>query len=484
MVNLFSMKKVVAGTICILGLLFYASAQNYHAVNGSSYAGSLGIGNNPSSILSTPYNWDLTLIGAQFKASTNAITIHDFSLLSPSKNSTWSINEGDFERKARTNFNINLLNGRIALDRKTAIGFGINLRGYGRVKTQPYNYDDSIRDVRDFFAINPTNRPYGGKFIGSSWVEIFGTYARTVWDRPDSRLNAGLTLKASRGLTGGFANAENIRFQSHSDGNHQYFTLQNGSVNYGYSSNFDRIEDGKSSRQNRHDFLSYTEGGASFDLGVEYLVKSGAVPTYDEDDYFDYEWKIGVSLLDVGMNQYKYGLESATANGMQTNIADSSLEQKFTNISSLEEFNDSLATVVESFSPLTGKFTVMNPTRLVVNVDRFIYDAFYMNAEVSINLSSLAGNKYHHVEEMNFITLTPRWETKNLGAYLPIQINSAGNFWIGGALKVGPLLFGVHNWANIFAKDKMQKGGGYIAILIRPGKIIGTKLDRRLNCPD
>jgi hypothetical protein len=114
---------------------------------------------------------DLTLVGAQFKASTNIITIHDFSLLSPSKKSTWSINEGDFERKARTNFNINLLNARIALNRKTAIGFGINLRGYGRIRTDPYNFDDSLKDVRDFFAINPTNRPYGGKFIGSSWVE-------------------------------------------------------------------------------------------------------------------------------------------------------------------------------------------------------------------------------------------------------------------------------------------------------------------------
>jgi hypothetical protein len=484
MANLFSMKKVIAGAICILVLLSFSEGQNYHAVQGSSYAGSLGIANNPSTMLSTPYGWDLTLAGLQFKASTNIITIHDFSLLSPSKKSTWSMNEGDFERKARTSFNVNLLNARIALDRRTAIGFGVNVRGYGRIRTEPYNFDDSVTDIRGFFAINPTNRPYGGKFIGSSWVEIFGSYARTIWDRPDSRLNAGLTLKASRGLTGGFANIESVRFQSHTQGNQQYFTLQSGEVNYGYSSNFDRINDNKNTSQNARDFLSYTEGGASFDLGVEYLMKSGAIPTYDEDDYYDYEWKIGISLLDVGVNQYKYGLESATASGLQSNIADSSLDQKFSNISSLEQFNDSLATIVESFSPLTGKFTVMNPTRLVVNVDRFIYDAFYINAELSINLSPMAGSKYHHVEEMNLITLTPRWETKNLGAYLPIQINSAGNFWIGGAFKAGPLLFGVHNWANIFAKDKIQKGGAYIALVIRPGKIIETKKDRRLNCPD
>ncbi len=484
MENLFSMKRLFVTGIFVLGACFANYAQNYHAVQGSSYAGSLGTANNPSSILSTPYSWDLTLAGAQFKATTNIITIQDFSLLSPSKKSTYSINNGDFERKARANFNFNLLNARIALNRKNAIGFGLNIRGHGRIRTDPYNFSDTISDLRDFFAINPTNRSYGGKFVGSSWMEIFATYSKTIWDRPDSRLNAGFTLKASRGLTGAFANAENIRFQSHSQGNYQYFTLESGGINYGYSANYDGIDDNKTNRQNRRDFLSRTEGGASFDLGVEYLLKSGAIPTYDEDDYYDYEWKIGVSLLDIGLNQYKYGIESAVASGLASDVADSSLEQKFLDINSMAEFNDSLATIVESFAPLTGKFTVMNPTRLVINVDRFLYEAFYVNAEMSINLSPLAGKKYHHVEELNFITVTPRWETKNLGAYLPIQVNAAGNFWIGGAFKAGPLLFGVHNWANIFSKDKIQRGGGYVALVIRPGAIVSEKRDRRLNCPD
>lgn len=477
------MKKCIASCHFLI-VLFSAVAQNYHAVQGSSYAGSLGMMNNPASMLSTPYSWDLTLAGAQFKAWTNIITIHDFSLLSPSKKSSYSINQGDFERKGRTSFNFNLLNGRIAINRKTAIGFGVNIRGIGRVRTDPFNFHDSLVNVRDFFAVNPTNRPLAGKFIGSTWIEIFGSYARTIWDRPDSRLNAGITLRASRGLSGAYAQLENVRFKSHTQGNYEYFTLESGTLTYGYSSNYDRINDNKNTRQNARDFLSYTEGGAAFDLGAEYFIKSGAVPTYDEDDYFDYEWKIGLSLLDVGLNQYKYGVESATVSGIQPNIADSTLEQKFDDINSLAEANDSLATVVESFAPIAGKFSIINPTRLVVNVDRFLYDAFYINAELSINLSPIAGNKYRHVEELNFITVTPRWETKNLGLYLPLQLTAAGNFWVGGAFKAGPLLFGVHNWANIFSKDKIQKGGAYLALVIRPGKIIEQKKDRRLNCPD
>src|SRR5262245_46816535 len=144
------MKKVIS-SLCFLCACAAALGQNYHAVQGSSYAGSLGIANNPSSMLSTPYHWDLTLAGAQFKSSTNIITIHDFSLLSPSKKSSYSINEGDFERKARVSFNVNLLNARIGLDRRTTIGFGLNVRGIGRVRSDPFNFDDSIKNVRDFF---------------------------------------------------------------------------------------------------------------------------------------------------------------------------------------------------------------------------------------------------------------------------------------------------------------------------------------------
>jgi hypothetical protein len=84
---------------------------------------------------------------------------------------------------------------------------------------------------------------------------------------------------------------------------------------------------------------------------------------------------------------------------------------------------------------------------------------------------------------MNFITVTPRWETRRLGAYLPVQYNAAGKFWIGGAFKAGPLLLGVHNWANVFSKKKMQNGGGYIALVVRAWRDTRNKTDRRLNCP-
>ncbi len=35
----------------------------------------------------------------------------------------------------------------------------------------------------------------------------------------------------------------------------------------------------------------------SFDVGVEYIIKPGQISSvFDDDDYYDYDWKIGLSF--------------------------------------------------------------------------------------------------------------------------------------------------------------------------------------------
>ncbi|MEJ0106961.1 MAG: hypothetical protein WDO19_32415 [Bacteroidota bacterium] len=93
-------------------------AQNYHAVQGSPYAGGLGVHNNPASILMAPFKWDITLIGMQGKSSSNLFTIHNYSLLSNPYKSQYRINEGNYKRFSNLSLNLNLLNARIALGRE------------------------------------------------------------------------------------------------------------------------------------------------------------------------------------------------------------------------------------------------------------------------------------------------------------------------------------------------------------------------------
>lgn len=472
----------------MLGLLLARTvivAQNYHAVNGSPYAGSLGVGNNPSSIVNTPYAWDIDVFSFQVKPITNAVTLHKYSLLTFNKTAEYQFDPGYYGRYARANANVNLLNTRIALNRRAAVAAGINIRSYTDLKTSPYAFIDTLSSARSFLLMNGGNTDYSLDLTSSSWVELFGTYAQTILDDDRQRLNAGMTVRVSRGLSGAHASLSSGKVERIIENGQEIYVLRDAAARYGYSSNYDGWKDEKGSGQNIQDFVRNSQGGASVDIGVEYLIKPMILPDFNDPDdhYYDYDWKIGLSILDIGFNQYKHSGNSRTVRGFRGEVTDMDLDEKFRNIEGVAAFNDSLATIVESMSTLRGNFNVINPMRLVLNIDRYLFDAFYINADVSVNLSQLAGDKRLYVRENNLLAITPRWETRRWGFYMPVLYNTDKQLRIGGAVKAGPLLIGVHNWATVFAKDRMQNGGGYLALVIRAGKDSREKRNRMLDCP-
>ncbi|WP_207512333.1 hypothetical protein [Longitalea luteola] len=470
--------------VTVLLLVYtYGHSQNYYAILGSNYAGSLGIGNNPASIVNTPYKWDIDIFSIQEKNATNSVIIRNYSYLSNPRNSEYSIEEGDFRRYAYTDFNVNLLNARIALNRKQAIGFGVNLRGYAHASTGRVNYIDTLGSTRDFFDLGNYARTLYGDMVHSSWAEFFVTWAQTIWDRSDARLNAGITAKVSRGISAAYVNVLNGKAAQTIHGNSFAYTLEDAFVEYAYSNNYDTWQDEKNTRQNLKDFLRNTRAGVSFDLGAEYIIKPGQVSAvFDEDTYYDYDWKIGLSILDIGFNQFRYGRNSRILSGFQDNITDTVIDVRFADVSSFDEFNERVQGVAGTVQQPGGKFHVVNPTRLVLNVDHFITGAWYINGNASLNLSSLSGSQ-HRLTELNLLTVTPRWETRRLGFYMPVHFNTKEKLWIGGAVKLGPLLLGVHNWATVFSKNKTQNGGAYLALVIRPGNSADERTDKRYRCP-
>ncbi len=462
-------------------------AQDYHAVEGSSMAGSLGIGNNPASIVNTPYPWDLDLISLQLQYGTNFISIFNESFLPPYGKGLLEGSNASGKRFGDMDFNLNLLNGRIALNRLQAVGFGLNLRASGHAQASPYNYVDTIMNPTGFFNSNQGNTNYNGYFTGTSWVEAFLTYSQTIFEDNAGRLNAGFTVKATRGLAAGVAELNNAEVLQGSNGTTNNYTVTNGSAHYGYSYNFDDWQNNKSSYGNLRNFLiTDTRGGFNFDIGAEWLIKPRGISIDNyRDDYFDYEWKIGLSFLDLGHNQFIYGSQSHYFTSTAANVTDSVLDQKFNDLHNFNQYNDSLSTIVNGFNSISqGKFRILNPARAVLNIDRPLGYDFYLNLNLSINLGQILSGHDAYDQELNLLTVTPRWETNWWGVYMPFQYNVEHQFLVGGALKAGPLLIGFHNWANIFSRNKMQNGGGYLALVIKPfSKITPKKSDKRLECP-
>src|SRR5579863_2809476 len=460
-------------TVLLFGLILSLSsqAQDYHAIEGSPYAGAIGAANNPASIVNAPYPWDVTLFSVQETNTTNGLRFADFSYLTHGIiHYTWV--DGRLTRYAAFNFNVHLFNVRLALGRNQAICFGVNIRGYGSVRTGPVDYNDTLRNMNEFFNLNE-GAQYNATGVSSSWVEGFISYGKVLLDDAYGRLNGGITLKGMRGISGAFAQLDggSVNRTITPGDPLTVYDLAAGSGRYAYSSNYDYWKKGRSTIQNLEDFLGHTRPGAAVDLGAEYLVKPQTVNVYGEgDSYYDYDWKIGVSLLDIGYNQYRYGSQSRVIGDPITSVTDSALNVKFARISSLAGFNDSMSTIVNSFNAIPGGFKVWNPARLVINIDRPLPDHFAVNTNLTLNLGGSNKGRRFFTKEITLLSVTPRWEVRRLGAYLPVEVTTDGRLWVGGAFKAGPLLMGIDNWSNLFTKTKMGNGGIYLALVIRPAK--------------
>lgn len=479
--------------ICIcLFFLHGLQAQNYQAINGSSYAGSLGPSNNPASIVEVPFVWDITPIAIQTKQTTNIIRVEKYSLLSSPDSAEISLQNGEKKKYVFSNQDIRLFNTRISLNSKAAIAFGATIRNYSYASSSKVSVQDSSKSLRDFFSINTNNTPISGEAAVSTWAEIYGTYAQTIIEEEDKLLNVGITLKINRSLASGYARADELIFSPNVGNNSKGYMLNSGNLIYGYSYNFDKIDSTASTSANARKFVKNTYAGFSADIGVEYIFK--VKEDREEGGEYAYATKLGISVMDIGSNKFKYGQYSSMAIAGKAGITDTLIENKLSSVNSVAGFNDSLASIANSFTKLTGNFSIYQPTRLVINVDQHVVHNFFINTQLTVPFSMLFSKNVLFVKDINLLAVTPRWEIKALGAYLPILYNNRNQLWVGAAFKAGPILLGTHNLANLFSKNKMQAGGFYLALTIRPGKIYNRaahypddkslrKQNKNLNCP-
>ena len=461
---------------CLLFFNFLL-AQNYQAINGSSYAGSLAPSSNPASIVHVPYAWDITPFSVQVKHTTNTYMVKNLSLLSSPNNAEILPDNGTKKRFQFANQDIRLLNTRISLNSKAAIAFGATIRNYIYATTSRANFQDTMYSLADFMKLNSGSLPLSAEASGSTWAELYATYAQTIIDDGDKLLNAGATIKLNRALAGGYAIAEGLSYTPTILSGIPAYLVAKGNLQYGYSANIDAIKSSNTGTANRKAFLENATTGISVDMGLEYIRLSDE--DKDEGGDFAYETKIGISMMDVGRNNFKFGSRSRSGSGVRTGITDTVLENKFSVVESFDQFNDSLATIAAVFRGLTGQFNIYQPTRMVINIDQHILHNIFLNMELTVPVIPLVRKKLRYIKDMNLLAVTPRWELKSVGAYMPILVNNRGQVWVGGAFKAGPILMGTHNLSNLFGKNKMQAGGFYVALTIRPGK----KYDRQAHYP-
>ncbi len=479
--------KLIQKRISILVVLAFglnpSFGQQYQAVHGSNFAGSLGIMNNPASALSSPLPWDITLLGLQLKNSTNFFYIEKYVPSGKDPQLAAWIQNGEYKRRLNTQFNMNLLNTRIRTSNRSAISFGMNIRSASLGGSSTYNFIDTILLPNTFLKVNMNNQPLDAFVRSSTWAEAYGSLALNLADKKHFIWNAGATIKSNMGLAGIHASITNGQFKEYVRPVNNLYEVTTAELNYGYSANLDFWDPAASTKSNLKRYRSQSIGGTSVDLGMEWIIKDQRnIELFNNKSQYNYTWKFGLSMLDLGYANYKYGLESVKTSGVKPNINGIALARKFdSTITGLDVLNDSIQTAVGQFNTLAGEFRMSHPTRIVFNVDRQITDLIYINAELSIPIQARTGANMQ-TQDLNLLTITPRRETQKYGVYLPLSMTRDGSFWIGAAVKAGPVLFGFHR-VPIGTKTSYQNGGAYLAYTISPSEKLRKPKAKIIECP-
>ena len=452
------MKKIVLFLSMITGVCM--QAQDYLGFNQSNYAGVSGIYAQPASIANGRDRFDMSLVGVSFYAYNNYVGINNKAFCQP-----FGPGPGGFHNFSDPNFQKDFMttkdNGvdkkvffgsRIAgpsfminLDHKNAIAFAMSERNYVNVdNVSPELAKIMWTGAKDSTLWRQVLKAKDLNVQQMSWAEYGFTFAHVFRENDQHFLKMGVTVNILQGIASSYLRIKDLTYKFSND---TTLSLYSSATNYGHSSNLNLLDIKPGSGAGIIDF-SQSYPGIGFNFGAIYEWRPDFMKyEFDMDgehnlwrkDQNKYKAKIGITLSDLGWIRFKKGNLSADFNG---DIISWNLHQ--VNPKSVAAMD----TILKSkFTPLVDKpsYTMMLPTVLSIQADYNFGHNLYLN--LTPYFAFQHRNAIAKVHDISSVILTPRWDHKWFGAFMPIQYNFNDGFRAGLALRLGPIAFGTSNFA-------------------------------------
>ena len=450
-------------------------SQLYPGFNSSNFAGISGATHNPASLADNPYRFDVVFIGLNIFGDNNyGMLRRDNPFLNFTEFDGEIIRNEDI-KYSMLNFEVMAPSFMIKLKNKASIGFTARVRTFANAKGLTGDLANSIAEGFDdasVFDEQFSNQRF--RVDAHSWREFGLSYGWVLHQRVDRKIKAGITAKLLYGNAAAFVNFATPNFTTVAT---KELRIPDFLLEYGYSSNFDGLDgsDYKYKRGNKMNF--------GFDLGVQYEyydAQRGANPSQTKliQDYnkqtnyvAEYKYRIGLALLDIGRIKYQLGESSGAATTPNTTNDIIDLTRLDGTWDDPQLLEDSLNTMV-TLTELTGDYTVGLPTALKGDIDYNLHNGFYLNGSFQVNMNKLkwANSK---IGDISNVTITPRWENHWLGFYVPFYFNTQGQFNMGVATHIGPLVLGAHDFLPFLTRKEATSGGVYLMLktFVGPKKI-------------
>lgn len=470
----------ISFVLCLLTI--HSQAQNFLGINTGNYAGVTGVMIQPASIVDSRYKFDINLISSGINYSNNYFLIKRDAILQFNKNDFDSyqsfkasyLSVRNLSAGEKVFFNINNrtqvpLSFMVTTGKKSAIA--VNIQSRSRIQGTGISAELAGMAYNGFYFPPLNNRTIdaGGFSLHSlNWVEVGFTYGRVLHSSDKHFLKAAVTGKYLAGIASLDMNSADLQLSVNNDSSIN-FNTDNFNYNHNKNADFNMVFD----KSFRPDATSF-----GFDAGIVYeyrgnLNKFKYIRNDDEKSYEaerrdinKYIFKLGISLLDAGMFRFDKpdNVSSFSANVNNWNLANGGYK-------TIKAFDTALANRVVANANDPRSYNVYLPAALSVQFDLKFIKGFYLNAMIyqPVKLGSSAGARFSNY---GFYTITPRWESRYFGVYLPYTItenNPSTNFrqnMLGATIRLGPLFVGSSNLGTMAFNKNLSAADVHIGLKV------------------
>lgn len=470
------MRLLLRLLICCL-LPVAVSAQDFLGIANSPFAGVTGIDVNPAFIVNSPRKWDVTVFGLNLGVANNYAGLKKSALVKDEYGSYPAFAENDFIDKYITKrthgkpisvhvaLNLSLPSFMFTRKKhKDAFAFTCKSRIY-------VNIDGVDPDLVDVAMSASGNGGLDSSFFNQDfsslklsvqtmiWNEYGITYGKTIQETKNERLNVAGRLKLLQGLYSMYVFLDDVKYKFYEKDS---LLVLSSHVGYGHSQNLEFNQDA----------LKFGFGGKpsfGLDLGATYefypltdvrsRVSSESKTTPLQHDY---KYKVGFSLQDLGWIKF---LKPEHARDFTMEI-DQTLDfgtMQTSGDTPLASFNDSL-NADYPMDPSDDKYRMNLPTLASLQGDYYVGKNVSVNS--TFNYAFQFRNNENKIHEITNFSITPRWDWKWLGFYMPVSYNKYSHVRLGATARIGPLIVGMADVLPLISKRDVYAVDAHVILKV------------------
>lgn len=365
----------------------------------------MGIFLNPSTIVGGPYKYDINIIALDIFAQNNYVFILKreaiiFNALFGNVSSERIVRD-NFSGKNPKAFGHLLVIGPSYIRNKETTAWGIHsaYRNEFSILKAPVQFSKFVYEEYDYppgFGVRNSSNPFSMAWLG--WVEIGGTYGKVLRHSERNYLKAAATVNILLGMNGAYFKVNDFEY-----------TLLDSSNLMIHRMNATLAHSSSPTSTGAGALFGLRGVGLGTTLGLTYMKKrqaSGFQCNRSADNIKKYDYRIGVSLLDLGLVHFfknSSKLEIQNTSDRIWNGIDSA------EIAGTNELDALLSSQVNgNVSSSSTNFSMITPTAISVQFDYSFTPRIYGNA-TWVNRLHFAPNQ---VARGNQIDLSARYEKR------------------------------------------------------------------------